>query len=90
MSAGALPSPPSRLLSPVLQHYSQQGPETGQERMETKIGHQRGKECQEEQNWGKKKKEVLLGKKKNEVLACLKSMWEERKGRSCVGEQGIL
>lgn len=74
MSAAALPSPPSRLLSPVLQHYSQQGPETGQERMETKIRHRGERSVRRSRTGERKKKRFCWGKKKNEVLACLKSM----------------
>lgn len=80
MSAGALPSAPSPLLCPAgapvgspLQHRSLENPETGEERMGTKIRHWGGKECQEEQNWGKKE---------NETLSRLKSTREEREGRS--------
>lgn len=68
MSAAALHSPPSWLLCPAgppavapLQHYSLESPETGKERMETKISHQREKECQEEQNWGKKERKRDFG-----------------------------
>lgn len=61
--------------------------------METKIRHRGGRECQEEQNWGKEKKEVLLagggGGGRGFGLFKVHVGRKERKILS-VGEQGIL